>query len=145
MSRSQGFTLLEVLVATTIIAVALGAIIKSTGAGTANLTYLRDKTFAHWVAMNQMAQLQARGKYPALGKKSGKEEMANRDWYWRTEVKETPDKDVRRVEISVSQQRRKDAPVIALVTGFFSRYSTAKGSSESDPLNNSTEDNSTDQ
>ena len=141
--RSQGFTLLEVLVATTIIAVALGAIIKSTGAGTANLAYLRDKTFAHWVAMNQMAQLQARGKYPAVGKTSGKEEMANRDWYWSLAVKETADKDVRRVEISVRQQRRKDAPVITLVTGFFSRYRTIKDSSESGSPDNSTEDNST--
>ena len=141
--RSQGFTLLEVLVATTIIAVALGAIIKSTGAGTANLAYLRDKTFAHWVAMNQMAQVQARGKFPALGKTSGKEEMANRDWYWSMTVKEPPGyeyKDVRRVEIRVRQQRRRDAPVITLVTGFFTRYRTIKDSSGSDSLDDSTED-----
>ena len=46
----RGFTLIEVLVATAIIAIALGAIIHSASLGVANLTYLRDKTFAHWVA-----------------------------------------------------------------------------------------------
>jgi general secretion pathway protein I len=122
-SQSQGFTLLEVLVATAIIALALGAIIKTTGAGSANIAYLRDKTFAHWVAMNQIAELQASGAYPKLDRKSGEEEMASRDWYWTMEVKETPDKDVRRVEVSVRQEKQRDAPKLDLVTGFFTRYS----------------------
>ena len=121
-SQYHGFTLLEVLVATTVIAVALAAIIKTTGSGTANAAYLRDKTFAHWVAMNQMTELQLEQTYPSLGKKSGEEEMANRTWYWSREVKTTPDEDIRRVEISVRLESDKDADPVTLVTGFFTKY-----------------------
>jgi general secretion pathway protein I len=105
-----------------VIAVALAAIIKTTGSATANAAYLRDKTFAHWVAMNQMAELQLAQTYPPLGEKSGEEEMANRTWYWSRKVKTTPDKDIRRVEISVRLENNKDAATLTSVTGFFTKY-----------------------
>jgi general secretion pathway protein I len=105
-----------------VIAIALAAIIKTTGSGAANAAYLRDKTFAHWVAMNQMAELQLAQTFPSLGKKSGEEEMANRTWYWSREVKTTPDKDIRRVEISVRLENDKDAAALTSVTGFFTKY-----------------------
>lgn len=136
-SRSRGFTLLEVLVATAIIAMALGAIIKTTGAGSANIAYLRDKTFAHWVAMNQIAKLQASGAYPELDRKSGEEDMASRAWYWSMEVKETPDKDVRRVKVSVRQEKQRDAPILDLVTGFFTHFSAKNGKLGSQQTNQS--------
>ena len=106
----------------TVIAVALAAVIKTTGSATANAAYLRDKTFAHWVAMNQMTELQLEQTYPSLGKKGGEEEMANRTWYWSREVKTTADKDIRRVEISVRLESDKDATPVTLVTGFFTKY-----------------------
>jgi general secretion pathway protein I len=105
-----------------VIAVALAAIIKATGSATGNAAYLRDKTFAHWVAMNQMAELQLAQTYPSLGKKNGEEEMANRTWYWSREVKTTLDKDIRRVEISVRLENNKDAAALTSVTGFFTKY-----------------------
>ena len=121
-SQSKGFTLLEVLVATTVIAIALAAIIRLTAMSSTNLAHLRDKTFAHWVAMNQMAELQASDTYPPIGRSSGDEEMAGREWYWTMEVKNTPDKDMRRVQIQVSQEKRRDAPSLTVLTGFFTRF-----------------------
>ncbi len=121
-SQSKGFTLLEVLVATTVIAIALAAIIRLTAMSSNNLTHLRDKTFAHWVAMNQMAELQASDAYPPIGRSSGDEEIAGREWYWTMEVQKTPDKDMRRVQIQVSQEKRRDAPSLTVLTGFFTRF-----------------------
>lgn len=89
---------------------------------TANVTYLRDKTFAHWVAMNHMAELEASNTYPSLGRKSGEEEIGGKEWHWTAEVKNTPDKDIRRVEIEVRQERRRAAPTVTVLTGFFSRH-----------------------
>jgi general secretion pathway protein I len=126
-ARGQGFTLIEVLVATAIIAVTLGAIIRATGLGAANETYLRDKTFAHWVAMNRMAEIESSRTYPPLGRKTGKEEMADREWYWTTEVKNTPDEDMRRVEIRIRQERRRSAPTITELVGFVTRFGRSKG------------------
>ncbi len=119
--HSRGFTLLEVLVATTIIALALGAIIRTTATGTANLAYLRDKTLAHWVAQNQMAELQAQRRFPALGKQSGEAELGGRQWRWKREVQATPDKDVRRVEIRVTPPDAETDAALATLTGFLGR------------------------
>ncbi len=105
--------------ATSIIAIALAAIIRTAGSNTANLAYLKEKTFAHWVAMNRMAELEAARQYPALGRKSGSEEMADREWYWSSEVKKTPDPDIRRVEVAVRLEPGSDTPVIAFMSGFF--------------------------
>lgn len=120
--QSRGFTLLEVLVATSVIAIALAAIIRLTTMSSSNLAHLRDKTFAHWVAMNQMAELQISETYPAIGRSSGEEEMAGREWYWTMEVKKTPDKDLRRVEIQVHEEEGRDAPSLTILTGFFTRF-----------------------
>ena len=122
-SQSRGFTLLEVLVATTVIAIALAAIIRLSAMSSSNLAHLRDKTFAHWVAMNQMAELQASDSYPAIGRSSGEEEMAGREWFWTMEVQKTPDKDLRRVEIKVRLEEKRDAPSLTILTGFFTRFS----------------------
>lgn len=82
--RSEGgFTLLEVLIAVTILAIALGAIISSVGRAADNVGYMRDKTFSHWVAMNVLAEAQAKGAWPATGSSDGKEEMANHEWHWK--------------------------------------------------------------
>lgn len=105
--------------ATSVIAIALAAIIRAAAGNTANLAYLKEKTFAHWVAMNRMAELEVARQYPALGRKSGSEEMANREWYWSSEVKKTPDPDIRRVEVSVRLEEGSDAAVTAFVTGYF--------------------------
>lgn len=121
--RVLGFTLLEVLVATSVIAFALAAIIQSTVVSSANLTHLRDKTFAHWAAMNQMAELQINDSFPGLGRSTGDEQMGGREWFWTMEVKKTSDKDLRRVEIKVRKERRKQAPTLTVLTGFFTRYS----------------------
>lgn len=126
-TKDAGFTLIEVLVATAVIAIALAAIIRSTGLNVANAAYLRDKTFAHWVAMNQMADLQIKRTYPPIGKKSGREEMAGRDWFWTREVKQSPDKDIRRVEIRVRMEEKKDGPALTELTGFFTRFGSAPG------------------
>ncbi len=114
----NGFTLLEVLVALAIVAVALSAIIKTTADLSANASYLRDKTFAHWVALNQMTELQLQKSTPAVGFSSGSEEMARTEWYWQTKVEETANKSIHRVEITVRLHKDDDLPGLVTLTGF---------------------------
>jgi general secretion pathway protein I len=52
--RVAGFTLLEVLVALAVLAIAMGAIINAATQSIASTAYLRDQTFASWVALNQV-------------------------------------------------------------------------------------------
>lgn len=108
----RGFTLLEVLVALTIVAIALAALVRASGDGARGLTYLRDKTLAHWVGMNEIAKMRLLPDWPALGESSGQATMAKRTWHWTATVQSTPDDRVRRLRVTVraaSQKRSLDS------------------------------------
>ncbi len=112
--RQTGFTLLEVLVALTIVAVALGAIIRATGQSTGNLVYVRDKIVASWVAENRIAEAILAEEWPPLGTQSGSEEMMGQDWNWDVTVSVTADPDLRRLDVSVSHVDATGSPLVTL-------------------------------
>jgi general secretion pathway protein I len=113
---SRGFTLLEVLVALAVLTIALASTIKVTANQSINAEHLRDKTFAHWVAMNQIAELQLTQEWPAIGKKEGSEEMGLHEWYWQRIVIDTPDARVRRVQVDVYRNQDDQSPVTQLTS-----------------------------
>ncbi|MFW2373974.1 MAG: type II secretion system minor pseudopilin GspI [Gammaproteobacteria bacterium] len=98
---SRGFTLIEILVALAIIAIALGALIKASGSHTASVAYLKQKSIAHWVAMNEIAELQIKKTWPGKGEKKGSTEMAGHEWFWLRELKETVNDDTQQVSFTV--------------------------------------------
>jgi len=63
----HGFTLIEVLVALTIVAITLGAGIKAAGALTGNTQRLADVTAAEWCADNQLTGMRLSGLTPPVG------------------------------------------------------------------------------
>jgi general secretion pathway protein I len=66
-SSVRGFTLIEVLVALTIVAITLGAGIKAAGALTGNTERLANVSAAQWCADNQLAGLRMSGLTPPIG------------------------------------------------------------------------------
>ena len=118
--RSRGFTLLEVLVALVILTISLAAAISATSRYVANSTYLRDRSFAHWVAMNRITETYLEQDWPGVGKKRGDEAMGGHEWAWTREVLATADDDVRRVEVEVRLSDNDERPVARLV-GFVGR------------------------
>jgi general secretion pathway protein I len=63
-SREQGFTLIEVLVALAIIAVAMSAAVRVAGLMTQSSGVLRDRSVALIAAQSRMAELRLEGKLP---------------------------------------------------------------------------------
>jgi len=91
-NKSAGFTLLEVLVALSILALSLGAAIKTTSSSLQNASYLQQRTLAHWVAMNKLTEMDVFSQWPSPGSKdTGTMLMAGHEWYWQVEARKSDD------------------------------------------------------
>lgn len=114
-----GFTLLEVLVALAVIAVAMSAIIRTTAVITGNTARLKEKTYAHWVAMNRLSELRATRAWPSAGNTNDDVGMFGQNWRWTQKIIPLEiTKHVRQVEISVTRAGGDEDRPLTTVTGF---------------------------
>lgn len=90
-NHSRGFTLIEVMVALAIIAIALASLIKASGNHTHSAAYLKSKTLAHYIALNEITRLQVSKEWPDLGKAHESSEMAGKEWFWTQDVRKVND------------------------------------------------------
>ena len=118
MTRARGFTLLEVIVATAIAAIALLALYSAAGATSRNAAVLRDRTYGQLVASNQLAELRARRAWPPTGVMQGTTDLADRRWQWRGQVVATEDAAIRRIDLVVVAE---DGSTAATLIGFLGR------------------------
>ncbi len=107
-SRVGGFTLIEILVALAVIATAVAAVVAAVSAFVNNAGYLRDRTLAHWVVMNKVAELQVSGEWPNPSVLHGESLMADHVWSWEVKVSTTDDPDVRRLDVTAYADKRRE-------------------------------------
>ena len=101
MRGSRGFTLVEVLVALAIVTIGMAAVLGALTSSANTISYLRDKTFAQWVALNQIATLRLSGQMTPTGNSDGDTDYAGRSWHWRQEVTATEVPGVVRIDVKV--------------------------------------------
>ncbi|MBI3570202.1 MAG: type II secretion system minor pseudopilin GspI [Gammaproteobacteria bacterium] len=97
----RGFTLVEVLVALAVLAIALSAVLRAMGQAIDATTTLRERNTALWVAQNRLVEHQMRRDWPAADTKDGEAEIGGVKWFWREQVSTTPEPRIRRIEITV--------------------------------------------
>lgn len=100
-SNAHGFTLVEVLVAMTIVAVSLLAALRVATQGSNHLGELRARLFAGWVAADRLTEHRARGEWLPIGEQSGVQRQGGLDLGWREQVSTTPNPAFRRVDVFV--------------------------------------------
>ena len=100
LGRRRGFTLIEVLVALAIVAVGMAAVLETLTSSADTVVYLRDKTLANWVALNQIALVRISGQVPPPGKSDGDTDFAGRKWLWHQEVNTTQVPGMVRIDVS---------------------------------------------
>ncbi|HVT33058.1 MAG TPA: type II secretion system minor pseudopilin GspI [Rhodanobacteraceae bacterium] len=114
---SRGFTLIEVLVALAVVALALLGLTRVAALQAADADALRQRTLAGWVAANVLAETRLAAGFPATGRSDGRVELGARRWRWTRDVGATPDPQIRRVDITVSSDDGAHEPIVSL-SGF---------------------------
>jgi len=102
MKTARGFTLIEVLVALAIVAVALGAGLRAAGVLTDNAQRLADVMAAQWCAENQLTNLRLARVFPGVGDADFTCEQLGRSYPGKLVTRPTPNPSFRRVDAVVN-------------------------------------------
>jgi general secretion pathway protein I len=111
----RAFTLVEVLVALAIVAVALTAGMRAVAQSADGAATLKARTLALFVAQNHLAQAQLADPKPSHGVTEGDETQANVRFVWQQTVSDTPNPAFRRIEIVVADPAVPDYALARLV------------------------------
>jgi general secretion pathway protein I len=129
-----GFTLIEVMVALVIVALGLLAAFGQVNQTLTTASRLRDKTFADWVALNQLTAQRLLGEFPAVGSSSGEMEMGRARWRYTVEIENTDFEDLRQINVAVAFADEPEQ-VVTTLSGFLGRtprQATAPGNQNTD-------------
>lgn len=99
---TQGFTLLEMLVALAVFSLAALALLRLEGATLRQTADLDDKALAQLVARNKAVELLTDPAPPPIGRSQGEVVNGGRRWRWTTATTRTPDERLVRVDIAVT-------------------------------------------
>ncbi len=119
MRSSRGFTLVEVMVALVVVAVALPALLFQMGNMSTATLHSRETMIAHWVAENRLQEIfltQRIQKIVPRGRQADDVEMAGERWDWTVETETTAVPGILRVRVSVKHQQQENW--LAELSGF---------------------------
>jgi general secretion pathway protein I len=152
--QSTGFTLVEVIVALAVVAIALPVLVTSFYQQADNTAYLRDRTTAQMVAANKLTEVRMAARAIQeleVSKETGSSLFAERDWYWLVDISAAPGvPNFYRIEVTVSTEEDVKAASLYTLAGFMSgdfRQDTSSfggGNPPSDTENPSDQNNTPD-
>lgn len=99
--QDRGFTLVEVLVALVVVAIALGALVRTTGQAATTQFEAERRTLALWIASNQLAALSLEPSLEA-GRRAGQTRMGEHDWRWQATIAPAPGGELWRIDVVVA-------------------------------------------
>lgn len=120
MKRNAAFTLIEVLIALMIIAIALGGAIRASNESTRVTIHVRNTMIAHWVGLNILSEIQT-GLMPLPKENNplkGQTKMLGQTWAWAAQLS-ISDKlpTVMRIVVSVQLKGRRITSVTGYIVG----------------------------
>lgn len=127
----SGFTLVEVMVALAIVALAVPALLFTLDQHIDGTAHLRDKSLASLVAANKLSEvrlLAASRQQLLQGSETGSVELAEREWFWWLESEQTEVPRFYRVEVRVGlREGEPEAVLMSRVAYLSADFSDAAG------------------
>lgn len=111
-----GFTLIEVMLAMAIFAIAGVALLGSAQNNFTTMANLEQKAVAQWVASNQLVAASIDKTWPPKDNRKGSVEMAGTTWFWQQKVVRTTDSNMRQITMEVRLNEKQEQPISSLVT-----------------------------
>jgi general secretion pathway protein I len=103
--RAAGFTLIEILVAVAILAIALAATTRAASVATDGALETRQRLLATWAAENRVAEMRARKLFPAAATNRYDTTQGGLALVIEETVTDTSNPTMRRVDLAVSDAR----------------------------------------
>lgn len=116
MLKPRGFTLIEVLVALTVVGVALAAALRAAAGMHANSDALERKVYATWSAESRLAEIRLARTLPPLGEREFACPQGRAPLVCVENVQSTPNTGFRRIEVSVFADGTRDWRLVTLAT-----------------------------
>ena len=114
---ARGFTLIEVMVALAIVAIALAAGSRAASSVVDTSQRLSDVVLAQWCADNQLTEMRLLDQIPAIGKTTFACTQLGREFKGALVVKTTPNPSFHRVDTIVSDADGRQLVTISTVMG----------------------------
>ena len=116
MSNARGFTLVEVLVALSVLSIAVVALVKVQGESAAAASATRARLYAQIVAENRLVETVTTPDALIAGTTTGDVRLGPQSWTWTQDVAETGDREITRIDVSV--RGAGEDTVLAGLSGF---------------------------
>jgi general secretion pathway protein I len=114
--KQGGFTLLEVMLAMAVFAIAGVALLGIADNNYRHISHLEEQMFANWIASNQLVEVSLDKSWPPKNNRKGKVEMAGRTWHWQQKVVKTANKEMRELTMEVRLDEDEELVSASLVT-----------------------------
>ncbi len=120
-TSARGFTLIEVMVALVVVALALPALLTLVMNQLDGTAMIREKTKAFWVAENQLTRLRLQDSlipgFTPPQSSNGEVDLAGEAWFWRIDMEDSGTPNLPRVVVSVARASEREE-VVASLSGF---------------------------
>ena len=103
--KARGFTLIEILIAIAILAVAMAATTRAAGVATDGALETRQRLLATWAAENRVAELRARQSFPEPGTTKFSVTQGGLALAIEETVATTANPTIRKVDLAVAEAR----------------------------------------
>lgn len=115
--RGRGFSLLEVLIALAVLALALFALSRSAALAIDATRHREEVLLASLVAQNVLAEIRLGPGVPAQGEREGRQRQGAREFHWRASISDSELPGIRRIDVAVAMDPRRQDTRVRL-TGF---------------------------